>query len=187
MPPLVALKNIKKPNPEGGLGETTASAELLAQLTGHGVNEPKARWLVEHHRPEVIATQLAYLPHRRNMRDPAAALVRSIQENWEEPEGHRLHRKRAQEQEQYRREERQRIRTGQTAQAEKEAWERRKAALPPEQLAILQGQAEATVRRKLAQVWPADKPLPQTFVEAEFRSLVRRAAEPPSPDPSPQS
>ena len=181
-PPLAA-ENIKRPKGEGGPGETLASTDLLARLTSLGVNEGMARWLVAHHRPEEIETQLRYLPFRRNVRDPAAALVRSIQENWEEPEGYRHQQSRLQEQKQSHQEAQQRLRNGEAIRAERETWERRKASLPPKQLTELQRQAEANVRRKLTKVWPTDKKLPQAFVEAELRTLLRASRDHPPRDP----
>ena len=188
IPPSGEAKNKNNNNPppgKGGAGENPAPEELLAQLTAVGVQEPKARWLVAHRPATVIQAQLRFLPHRRNMRDPAAALVRSIQEDWEEPEGHRLQQKRSREQERNRQEAQQRLRNGEKAQAQREAWERRKATLPLAQRQELQRQAEATVRRKLTQIWPADKPLPQAFVEAEMRALLPpESSDPPPPPPT---
>jgi len=183
LPPARREELINKNPGKGGAGENPPAAELLRRLTAQGVQEERARWLVAHHPPADILTQLRYLPYRRNMRDPAAALVRSIREGWAEPEGFRQQPQREREQAQYHQEAQQRAHNEATVQAQRQAWERQKAALPPDQLAALRRQAEATVRRKLRNVWPADKPAPQAFVTAELKNLVHQVAPPAPPAP----
>ncbi len=61
--------------------------ELFRALVGAGVSEQVAAMLLaEPGGPERAARQLAWLPHRQ-VRDPAAALVTAIREDWPPPAG----------------------------------------------------------------------------------------------------
>jgi DNA-binding PadR family transcriptional regulator len=57
---------------------------LLHSLIGTGVTKKRAEELVKRYSPERIRAQLAYLPCRK-AEDPAAVLVRAIEEDWAVP------------------------------------------------------------------------------------------------------
>ncbi|HTE20973.1 MAG TPA: hypothetical protein VK689_21620 [Armatimonadota bacterium] len=78
--------------PEGAAPTGTGSGEepvasppgLVSELAAIGLDPGQIDWLTEHYRPERIRRQLDWLP-RRGARNPAAMLIRAVEQDWEPP------------------------------------------------------------------------------------------------------
>jgi hypothetical protein len=55
------------------------------RLIKHGVHHKMAELLVKRHGRDAVARQIAYLPHRKNVKSPAKILVSSIEGDWDAP------------------------------------------------------------------------------------------------------
>jgi hypothetical protein len=131
-----------------------------------------------------IARQLSWLPHR-NAKNPAGLLVQAIRGDWSPPPiatdaqhtpvqipssptceakaTDETHAKLKQAKAEHAREQQRQVRL--------KALERR---LPPSERDALRKQSESTVRRRLKAAWPMRKPLPQTFLDAEYYRLIEQ-------------
>lgn len=117
--------------------EHTEETDLVEALTAVGVTRTVAQRLVKDHPATEIRRQLDYLPYRQ-AEDPAALLVKAIEESWAEPQAYRQ----AQEEEEQKRQQEEAARRQAEAAAEAE-WKRQerqerieslKAQLSPEEL-----------------------------------------------------
>lgn len=74
------------PLPETQPAEANDSP-LVPELQAVGLEGGQIDWLLDHHPVERIRRQLDWLPARR-ARNPAALLIRAVQEDWEPPRPH---------------------------------------------------------------------------------------------------
>jgi hypothetical protein len=145
---------------------------LIEKLTAVGVNAETARLLVTIHPPPQIERQLAMLPYR-NAQNPAALLVKAIREDWSAPYIAAKNRSpkplnpfeviRPKLEEQTRRQKQRDERLKQLA-----------ARLSVPERAALHNEASHCVRQRIGKAWPPDKPIPSTFLTAEFNRLLEQ-------------
>lgn len=153
---------------------------LLRSLTDLGVTKKRAERLVTNHTPDQIRVQLAYLEFRK-AEDPAAVLVRAIEEEWAPPAEYR----RAQADRE--KEERQRVRREQKAreqaehaaaeEAERRAQDEWWNALELEEQDELVAQVEAALRERNSFLFRNGEPkrdgvMFHTMFDAERRRMV---------------
>lgn len=76
----------KKPNVVASLSNKKGKEpNLLDRLIEIGIGKDKARELLATHLYSNIEKQLEWLPYRKNIDNPAGALIRAIEQNWPEP------------------------------------------------------------------------------------------------------
>lgn len=171
--------------PASGDTQTTAGVQdvvvaLVRSLTDAGVTKKRAERLVARHTPEQIRNQLAFLQYRK-ADDPAAVLVRAIEEDWAAPAEY--------QKAQAEREKKERLRSRRRQKAEEQAAEAaaeeaaRAAqdnwwnALEPGEREKLIAQAEAALRANNAFLFVNGEPkrngvMYQTMLDAERRRLI---------------
>ena len=173
-------KNNRKQTTEGVYGgdsETKrhATHQLVNNLKNVGVSDKAIAEIQAKYPPEIIQTQLNYLPYRQ-AKNPAGLLVQAIKGDWSAPKEYlavREQQKQAQQQKQDWEAQKQKM--ADEAKQQKEM--RQKLSAIEKQLSLperqaLQHEAERKVRQRLGKSWPFDKPLPQTFLRSEFSSLL---------------
>ena len=157
---------------------------LVEKLVRVGLSRQTARSVLADYPPERIARQLAWLPHR-NAKNPAGLLLNAIREDWSSPLGElnpptpveagtpkstqpanetkqkleRLYAEQRQE----------KLRRGKLVALEQQ--------LSHAERATLKKQAESHVRRRLKTSWPKSKPIPHTFLNAEYYCLIEQRFE----------
>jgi hypothetical protein len=153
---------------------------LLRSLTDLGVTKSRAERLVRDHPADMITEQIAMLGYRK-ADDPAAVLVRAIEEDWAPPAEYRkaVAEREKEERQRLRREQRAREQAEQTAAeearkaAEDEWWD----ALGLEEREELRAQAEAALRTKSPFLFSNGGPkktgmVYQTMLDAERRRII---------------
>lgn len=153
---------------------------LLGSLTQAGVTRKRAAALLVDHTADAIRSQLAMLGYRK-ADDPAAVLVRAIEEDWAPPAEFRkaVAEREKEERQRLRREQRAREQAEQTAAedarkaAEDEWWD----ALGVEEQEELRAEAEASLRKKNPFLFGNGGPkktgvMYQTMFDAQRRALV---------------
>jgi hypothetical protein len=156
------------------------------------VSEETVRSLLADYPTARIARQLSWLPHR-NAKNPAGLLVRAIRGDWSPPPA-ATETQRAQDPQALDRpvvkrvERRQPVQSVDETRAKLEhakaehAREKQRQArlvalehrLSRTERDALRKQAEATVRRHLKAAWPKRRPIPKTFLDAEYYRLIEQ-------------
>lgn len=153
---------------------------LLGTLIDSGVTRKRAESLVARHRPDQVHRQLEMLAYRK-ADDPAAVLVRAIEEDWAPPAEYRKAEveRRQEDRRRQRHEEKARAEAERAAseQARKLAQDEWWDALDSEEQAELAAQAEAVLREKSPFLFTnggAKKTgvMYQTMFDAERRTLI---------------
>jgi len=172
-PPTTSLGGTAEP-------ETDVVVALIRSLTDSGVTRKRAERLIANHTPERVRMQLAFLEFRK-AEDPAAVLVRAIEEDWAPPAEYR----RAQAERE--KEERQRVRREQKAKEQAEhaaSLEAQKSvqdewwnALEREEQDDLVAQVETALRQNSSFLFRSGEPkrngvMYRTMFDAERRKLI---------------
>ena len=76
-------KKEKRPKPV--VNDHDATTSLITELKELGITEDRAVELLATHLYENIEKQLEWLPYRKNIENPAGALIRAVEDNWPEP------------------------------------------------------------------------------------------------------
>ena len=170
--------------PKPSTHTASSQPDLAQHLRQVGVSAETVRSLLREYPAARIARQLSWLSHR-NAKNPAGLLVQAIRGDWSPPPiatgaqhtpvqipssptceakaTDETHAKLKQAKAEQAREKQR--------QARLKALERR---LPPSKRDALRKQAEATVRRRLKAAWPKRRPIPKTFLDAEYYHLIEQ-------------
>ena len=143
------------------------------------MSEVTSKELIANYPEENIRHQLDYLPYRK-AKNLAGLLVKAIKEDWSAPQGYlemkAREEKRALE-----------IKHSQKLRARKEVGEAKQKQLKQKLLAFetqlsstdknaLLKEAERRVRQGLRKSWPKEKPIPSTFLKAEFYRVLNETS-----------
>lgn len=149
---------------------------LAKRLKQVGIHDDTIQELLVHYPQETIQKQLSYLPYR-NATNPAGLLVKAIKADWSPPTG-------------YQETKAQETKPTSTFNPAQEALARLQAEAAAQQpirqkLSVIASQlskkrkqsllleAETRIRKRLRTAWPKEKPIPRTFLKAEFYCLLK--------------
>jgi len=141
-----------------------------------GVSCETIRELLANHPLEKIQQQLEMLPYRNANKNPAGFLVKAIKGDWAAPamylQMQAEEQKRALLVKQAKEE-----RTQELAKKAKQKEYKQKLLTKEKQLSSaekrsLLREAEKRVRQRIGKAWPKEKPIPPTFLKAEFNALL---------------
>lgn len=165
-----------------GTADDDVVVALLRSLTDSGVTKKRAERLLEGHTAEQIRMQLACLEFRK-ADDPAAVLIRAIEEDWAPPVDYRKAQaeREKQERQRVRREQKAREHAEQAASAEAQwaAQDEWWNALEPDEQDELVAQAEAALRQNSSFLFRSGEPkrngvVYQTMFDAERRTIISK-------------
>jgi hypothetical protein len=155
--------------------------QLTIQLKQQGIHEDTIQELLAHYPQERIAQQLSYLPYR-NATNPAGLLVKAIKADWSPPTGYpqttddqQTKTQAAKPTPAFNPAQEALARLKAEAQAEQNISQKLSAIaskLSSKRKQTLLKEAEARIRKRLKNAWPKEKPIPRTFLLAEFHCLL---------------
>lgn len=162
------------------------SQKLTEKLISVGISSPTIQQLLANYPEERILRQLDYLPYRK-AQNPPGLLVNSIKQDWSGPQAYldmkaqSLPRSIGEEKDALA------IKHSQKLSARKEAKEVKQKQLKQKLLAFetqlssadkhaLLKEAERRIRQRLGLSWTDEKPIPETFLKAEFYRVLNEKA-----------
>lgn len=82
---VASLSHEKEKKPKPVVKDNNSTTSLIAKLRELGITEDKTKVLLANHLYENVEKQVEWLPYRENIKNPAGALIRAVEQNWPEP------------------------------------------------------------------------------------------------------
>jgi len=149
---------------------------LVEKLKQVGVSGKTIRELLANHPLEKIQGQLEMLPYRNANKNPAGFLVQAIKGDWSVPAMYLQmqveEQKRALEVKQAEEEHTQKLAKEAKQKEYKQKLLAKEKQLSSFEKSALLREAAKRVRQRIGKSWPKEKPIPPTFLKAEFNALL---------------